>query len=102
MLVYGYGEFSEFFEPNSVVVIGASRDPQKLGYGVTRNMIASGFRGELYLVNPKGGEVLGRELLTSIDDLPEGIDLGLVVVPAKLCPKPSLRVAIRVSNILLF
>ncbi|MFN2145595.1 MAG: acetate--CoA ligase family protein [Anaerolineales bacterium] len=82
--------FSKFFEPISAAIIGASRDPQKLGFGVTRNMIASGFKGDLYLINPKGGKVLGRELLTSVNALPEGIDLGLLVVPARYVPETLL------------
>ena len=73
--------FKSFFAPNSVVVIGASRNPQKLGYGVSRNLIGSGYQGEIYLVNPGGGEFFGRPLISSVEDLPDGIDLGLVVVP---------------------
>jgi acetate---CoA ligase (ADP-forming) len=70
-----------FFAPQSVVVIGASRNPQKLGYGVSRNLIGSGYRGDIFLVNPGGGELFGYPLISSVAELPEGIDLGLVVVP---------------------
>lgn len=76
-----------FFQPNSVAIIGASRNPTKLGYGVARNMIRSGFRGKIYLVNPKGGEIFGRKVFTSIADVPEKVDLGLVVVPAGYVPE---------------
>ncbi len=76
-----------FFEPESVVVIGASRNPDKLGYGVARNMIGSGFRGDIYLVNPGGGILFDRPLLKSIEELPGDVDLGLIVVPPKLVPE---------------
>jgi acetyltransferase len=72
-----------FFNPASIVVIGASRDPVKLGYGVARNLIGSGYSGEIFLVNPKGGEVFGYPLHKSAKDLPRNIDLGLIVIPAR-------------------
>ena len=78
--------FKSIFEPESIVVIGASRDPQKLGYGVTRNLIGSGYRGDIYLVNPSGGELFDRPLYLSEEDLPGGVDLGLVVVPPSIVP----------------
>ena len=43
-----------FFSPQSVAVIGASRDPDKLGYAVLNNIIQAGFKGSLYPINPKG------------------------------------------------
>ena len=51
-----------FFEPKSVVVIGASATPRKPGNDVIRNILANGFEGELHLVNPKGGKILGRKV----------------------------------------
>jgi acyl-CoA synthetase (NDP forming) len=73
-----------FFEPKSVVVIGASATPQKPGNDVIQNILANGFEGELHLVNPKGGEILGRKVTTSIETLPHGIDLAIIILPAKL------------------
>ncbi|MCB2179916.1 acetate--CoA ligase family protein [bacterium] len=75
-----------FFEPESVVVIGASRNPEKLGYGVARNLIGSGYAGEIYLVNPSGGAIFEHPLYGSLDELPNGIELGLIVVPPKHVP----------------
>jgi len=74
------------FEPRSVVVIGASQDKSKLGYGVARNLIGSGYPGEIYLVNPRGGELFGKPIIPSIDLLEKEIDLALVVVRAELVP----------------
>jgi acetyltransferase len=79
-----------FLEPKSVAVIGASREPDKLGYGVARNMTGSGFPGEIFLVNPKGGELFDRPLLPDVAALPEGVDLALVVVAAQYVPETLL------------
>ena len=71
------------FEPRSVAVIGASADPTKIGYKLASNIIHSGYEGDLYLVNPKGGEVFGRKMLSSVEELPEGVDMAVIAVPAK-------------------
>ena len=73
-----------FFEPRSVVVIGASGTPRKPGNDVIRNILANGFKGEIHLVNPKGGEILGKKVTSSIEELPHGIDLAIIILPAKL------------------
>jgi acetyltransferase len=79
--------FSAFFEPDSVVVIGASATPGKSGNVVVRNILANGYQGKLFLVNPKGGEILGIAVHSSIASLPEGIDLAIIVLPAKETPQ---------------
>lgn len=79
--------FSAYFEPESVAIIGASGTPGKPGNDVIRNILANGFRGRLYLVNPKGGEILGLPVLPAIKSLPDGIDLGIIILPAKETPQ---------------
>jgi acetyltransferase len=49
-----------FFSPEGVAVVGASLDPTKLGYGLSRNLIQSGYRGAIHFVNIKGGMLMGR------------------------------------------
>jgi len=71
-----------FFNPRGVAVIGASSDPGKLGYAVARNLIDSGYPGAIHLVNQKGGNLLGREMVTSIASIPNPVDLAVVIVPA--------------------
>ncbi len=71
-----------FFEPRGVAVIGASRDPHKLGYGVVRNLVEYGFRGPVYPINPNAREILGHVCYPSIADVPDPVDLAVVVVPA--------------------
>jgi acyl-CoA synthetase (NDP forming) len=80
-------DFEKFFYPKSVVVVGASGVPHKPGNDVVRNILANGYEGKLYLVNPKGEEILGMKACPSIQDLPEGIDLAVVVLPAGLNPQ---------------
>ncbi|NWF92406.1 MAG: CoA-binding protein [Syntrophaceae bacterium] len=78
---------SAYFEPESVAVIGASNTAGKPGNDVIRNILANGFEGKLYLVNPKGGDILGLPVHPSIESLPDGIDLGIIILPAKETPE---------------
>ena len=75
-----------FFEPGNVAIIGASGTPGKSGNDVINNILANGYKGELFLVNPKGGTIMDRPVYSSITDLPQGIDLAVVILPAKLNP----------------
>jgi acetyl coenzyme A synthetase (ADP forming)-like protein len=75
-----------FLRPRSVAVIGASREPGKVGHRVLRNIIAGGFEGEVYPVNPKADEILGIRCYRSVVEIPDDVELGVIVVPAKLVP----------------
>ena len=76
-----------FVSPQSVAVIGASSTPGKAGHDVVKNILANGFEGGLYLVNPRGGEILGCPVSASIQDLPQDIDLAVIILPAKANPQ---------------
>ena len=82
-----------FFIPRSVAVIGASFTPGKPGHEVIRNILANEFSGKIYLVNPKGGELLGLPVYPSVDTLPDGIDLAIIILPAKESPQAVREVA---------
>lgn len=69
------------FQPKTVAVIGASSAPGKVGHTVVANMQEAGFTGTIYPVNPKADTILGLPVIKKIDDLPEGIDLAVIVVP---------------------
>ncbi len=71
------------FEPDSIAIVGASSKKGKVGHTLLYNIINSGYEGELYPVNIKGGEALGIKFHRSLDELPDGIDLAIIVVPAK-------------------
>ncbi len=76
-----------FFSPRSVAVIGASAAIGKSGNVVIRNILANEYGGKIYLVNPKGGEISGMPVHPSIASLPDGIDLAIVILPAKETPR---------------
>jgi acetyltransferase len=75
-----------FFRPSSVAVIGASRDPEKLGYAVLANLKEGGFSGALYPVNPKADEILGLRAYPTVLDIPGPVDLAVIVIPYPLVP----------------
>ncbi|MFP3872638.1 MAG: acetate--CoA ligase family protein [Candidatus Natronoplasma sp.] len=77
-------DLERLFNPRSIAVIGASRKEGKVGHKLLSNILGSGYEGEVYPVNPNGGEVLGKKLYESIEDVPEPIDLAVIVVPAKI------------------
>jgi acetyl coenzyme A synthetase (ADP forming)-like protein len=68
-------------EPRTVVVIGASRDPARIGRRILDALVAAGFTGRVYPVNPAAGEVAGLRAYRSVRDVPAGVDLGVVAVP---------------------
>jgi acyl-CoA synthetase (NDP forming) len=68
--------------PRSIAFIGASAVFGKWGFVLFTNVVAGNFQGEIYLVNPKGGEIAGRPVFTSLTDIPGPIDLAVVTVPA--------------------
>jgi acetate---CoA ligase (ADP-forming) len=76
-----------FFSPKKIAVIGASRDPHKLGYGVIRNLLKYKFKGEIFPVNKNASEILDIPCYSSVEELPDGIDLAVVVLPATVVPK---------------
>ncbi len=75
-----------FFRPCGVAIVGASHDPSKLGYGVARNLIASGYKGAIHLVNPRGGSLMDRPVYPEIARVPDPVDLAILVVPAPAVP----------------
>ncbi len=75
-----------FFQPQSVAIIGASRDPEKLGYAVVYNLKNGGFPGALYPVNPKADRILGLQAYPSILDIPDPVDLAVIVIPYSYVP----------------
>jgi acetyl coenzyme A synthetase (ADP forming)-like protein len=69
----------------SIAVVGASQDPNKVGYAIMRNLLP--FPGSLYPVNPKATEILGRTVYPSLSAIPENVDVAVVAIPAKGVPQ---------------
>lgn len=70
--------------PSGIAVVGASQNPDKIGYTIMRNMLA--FSGREYPVNPKGGELFGRMVYRSLHDIPDPVDMVVVAVPSSIVP----------------
>lgn len=71
-----------FFEPRHVAVVGASRERGKIGAEILHNLIASGFTGTVVAVHPTASTIDGVRAYRRVTDIPESIDLAIVVVPA--------------------
>ncbi|MEE9510360.1 MAG: acetate--CoA ligase, partial [Candidatus Bathyarchaeia archaeon] len=75
------------FKPSSIAVIGASRTPGKVGHEVLRNIVNSGFKGQIYPINPNTSEIFGLKCYPNILDVDGNIDLCVVAVPAEIVPR---------------
>jgi acetyl coenzyme A synthetase (ADP forming)-like protein len=74
-----------FFAPKSVAVVGASTRETSVGHAILRNLL-DGYNGDVYPVNPKGGEILGRKAYESLSAIGASIDLIVVAIPPKFIP----------------
>jgi acetyltransferase len=69
-------------DPKSIAVIGASDDLKKLGFAVLNNLITQGYKGKIFPINPNHASILDHQAYKSITDVPESIDLAVIVTPA--------------------
>ena len=76
----------KIFEPQSVAIVGASDRDNSVGAQVMRNIRESGFRGEIYPVNPKHQKIQGINAYASISDIDHPIDLVVIAIPARAIP----------------
>ena len=84
-----------FFVPRAVAVVGASTRPTSVGHALLKNLLygrmkgderSAGFPGQVYAVNPKGGEILGVKAHESLTAIAEPVDLVVVAIPPKYIP----------------
>ncbi len=75
------------FRPKSVAIIGASDRQGALGHVLARNMLQNGFRGDIAMVNPKYGSVLGHPCVATLGQLQRIPDLAIIATPAPIIPK---------------
>jgi len=73
----------KIFSPSTVAVVGASRSPDKIGNIVLRNILQSGYRGEVFPINPNASEILGLKTYATISKINEEIDQAIINIPAK-------------------
>ncbi|WP_327633103.1 acetate--CoA ligase family protein [Kribbella sp. NBC_00482] len=74
---------TRIMKPRAVAVIGASNEDGKIGNSVMKNLVNGGYAGDIYPINPRGGEVLGLKAFPSILDVPGDVDVAVFAVPAK-------------------
>ena len=72
-----------FFEPQSVAVIGASRDTNSIGGRILANLVEHGFKGALYPVNPRAETLHGLEVYPNLSAAPQPVDLAVIATPAR-------------------
>ncbi len=86
MKISAMKKFKPVFYPDSVAVVGASKDARKFGYLCLKSLVNSEFQGSIYPINPGSSEILGLKSYPSIKSIPAKVDLAIIVVPAELVP----------------
>jgi acetyltransferase len=76
-------KLKSFYEPQSVAIIGASQNPDKVGYKILFNLKRSGYQGTVVPVNPNADSILDFKNYKSLDEFNGTIDLSVIVVPRK-------------------
>lgn len=74
---------NKFFNPGSIAILGASRDEKKIGHIVLKNIVNSGFRGQIFPINPNATNLDGMDCYANYKDLPEVPDLAILSIPAE-------------------
>ncbi|MCI0488789.1 MAG: acetate--CoA ligase family protein [Blastocatellia bacterium] len=75
------------FDPRGIAIVGASHNKTKRGYQAVRALQEAGYKGRIYPVNPKGGELLGLHVAKSIAEIEGDPELALVCAPARAVPE---------------
>ncbi|MDR7455625.1 MAG: CoA-binding protein, partial [Armatimonadota bacterium] len=79
-------DLSALVRPQTIAVVGASRDPGKVGHAIFRNILAGGFAGTVHPVNPQARSINGVRAYPSVLEVPDPVDLAVVITPARTVP----------------
>ncbi|MGB4594706.1 MAG: acetate--CoA ligase family protein [Anaerolineaceae bacterium] len=71
-----------FFKASGVAILGASTHSKKLSYGIVENLLTYGYKGGIYPVNPNASEILGLKVYPSVMDVPDPVELAVIVLPS--------------------
>ena len=82
----GRHPLASFFRPRNVAVVGATETPGSVGRTLLHNLLSTPFGGTIYPVNPKRDNVLGIKAYRSVSDIPDAVDLAVIVTPAATVP----------------
>jgi acyl-CoA synthetase (NDP forming) len=83
----GWVALDAIFNPGSVAVIGASDNPGKLGSHVMKSLTQGRYPGRIYPINPGKNEIMGIKAYPSLSQVPDTVDLSIIVLPAGQVPK---------------
>lgn len=75
-------KLESFFNPKNIAIVGASDKEGSVGGAITKNILDLGYQGEVFLINPKYSELLGRKCYRDLNSIEEEIDLAIIVIPA--------------------
>lgn len=79
-------QLDRLFKPKTIAVIGGSVREQAVGYTVVKNILEAGYKGSVYVVNPKYNEVQGQPCVRNINRVPVIVDLAVITTPARTIP----------------
>lgn len=82
-----YEELKTFFYPESIAIYGSSNVPFKFANMHLFNLLSGGYKGKIYLIHPRESKILGFDAYKSVLDVPEPIDLALIVAPTRVVPQ---------------
>ena len=79
-------DFERIFHPRRLAIVGVSNQNVGFGTGILDSLLAIGYAGEIFPVNPRGGEVFGLKIYPRIEDIPGTIDFAIICVSANQVP----------------
>jgi acetate---CoA ligase (ADP-forming) len=85
-LMGDHEQFSTFFYPTNIAVVGVSPDRANLGKNIVQNCLSFGYQGEILPVGLRGGVAFGQRILPSLDAVDRRIDLVVILTPARTIP----------------
>ncbi|MGI0090450.1 MAG: acetate--CoA ligase family protein [Nitrososphaerales archaeon] len=99
------GTLDPFFKPKSIAIIGASRNPGKIGHEILLNLKISRFGGDIFPINPNASSILGLKTYASLASIKSEIDLAVIVIPAESveemleqCSKMHVKAAVIITS----
>jgi acetate---CoA ligase (ADP-forming) len=102
-------QLANLFAPETIAVIGASRNPEKIGNSIVKNILDSGYKGKVFPINPREKEILGLKCFVSVEDIPlkengRAAEVAVIAIPAgrvleavKDCARSGIKLVIVVS-----
>ena len=91
--------FNSFFKPKSVAIVGASSDPKKVGHTALKNLVSMGYQGKIFPVNPREDSILGFRCYKNMLDIPEPVEVCVLLVSADLTMQVANELVQRKSRV---